>query len=104
MAKLISGEICPGCDSTEYELVEKCYKKDTAAIHVLRSHGVLPMSSKCPKCERDLLYYEQENMWRCNGSVNISFSTKRIFCRYKTKSLEPRSGDGHFFDTIHGVQ
>ena len=96
MARLISGEICPGCDSTEYELVEKCYKKDTAAIHVLRSHGVLPMSSKCPKCERDLLYYEQENMWRCNGSVKIPFSTKRNFCRYKISNYT-----GTFLENVH---
>ena len=83
MATIISGELCSGCDTTEYELVEKCYKKDTAAIHVLRSHGVLPMSSKCPRCERDLRYYEQETMWRCTGSAKIPDSNKRKKCGYK---------------------
>ena len=79
----MAGEICPGCDTLEFEIIQKCYRKDTEAIQIFRNHGVLPMSSNCPKCNRHLLYYEQDTMWRCHGSTKIPNSRKRQKCGYK---------------------
>ena len=83
MARIMAGEICPGCDTLEFEIIQKCYRKDTEAIQIFRNHGVLPMSSNCPKCNRHLLYYEQDTMWRCHGSTKIPNSRKRQKCGYK---------------------
>ena len=83
MASNFSGELCKGCDITYFEAIEKLYKKDTAAIKLLREHGVLPMSCKCPNCDRDLRYYEKERMWRCTSSKKNPVSKKREYCAYK---------------------
>ena len=61
-------------------LYKNVTKKDTAAIHQLCNHGYFPMSCKCPKCDRDLRYYEKERMWRCTGSKKIPGTKKRSYC------------------------
>ena len=83
MASQFSGEICKSCDMLYFEIIEKVYKKDMAAIKLLCEHGVLLMSCKCLKCDRNLRYYEKERMWRCTGSKKNPMTKKRDKCGYK---------------------
>ena len=80
MESQFSGDLCQGCDMKEFEMIKKYYDNDQAAIELLRHHGCLPVSCKCPKCDRDLRYNENERMWRCTGSKKIPGVKKRSYC------------------------
>ena len=83
MEPIIPGELCPGCDATEYLNIQRFYKNDTAAIQFLRNHGCLPSSIKCPKCNTELRYYDTSRMWRCNTNRLIPGTRTRKKCGYK---------------------
>ena len=88
MVSVIPGEICQGCDTTDFEIIQRCLRRDEPALRLLREHGCLPFSCKCPKCDRDMLYYEAKNMWRCHGSTAVPGSRKKRRCGFKVSDYK----------------
>ena len=68
MAEVFVGDLCGGCETSEYELVALCYENNEKTIDIFRKHGVLAISPKCPKCNGDLKLSQDKHMWRCSTS------------------------------------
>ena len=80
---MATGNLCEGCNFSEYQIVALCYNNNVTSIDFFRKHGVLPISNKCPRCNGDLKLSEKTHMWRCSASLKQLNSNKRNRCGFK---------------------
>ena len=87
----MTAEICDGCEFNYFRLIANFFENDNHSITVLRQHGVLPNSVKCPKCNKLCLLRQDKWQWRCTGSVKDKKHKSRKRCSYNISNRKGSS-------------
>ena len=85
----VMAEICDGCEFNYFRLIANFFENDNHSITVLRQHGVLSNSVKCPKCNKLCLL--RQDKWQCTGSVKDKKHKSRKRCSYNISDRKDSS-------------
>ena len=84
-----SSSLCSGCQFDFLEFNSKFYNKDLDSVRFFRDHSVLPLEVKCPRCDSQCVFREDQGIWRCCSSVKVPKIKKRKLCGF---SVSERTG------------
>ena len=87
---------CDGCSYTYFKFIKEFHEDDEAAVHFLRSHGVLPLKVDCPECNLPCTYREDRHSWYCGRYTKIAKTKKRKQCNFTTSDFK-----GTFLEGTH---